>query len=42
VEAASAIFSCKGSSQCGSFPGLLGYCDHAVNTMLPGQVYSTG
>ncbi|KAF4220775.1 hypothetical protein CNMCM8980_000358 [Aspergillus fumigatiaffinis] len=41
LSAAGAIFSCKGSSMCGSWPGLLGYCDHAVRTMLPTQVYST-
>ncbi|GAQ06043.1 hypothetical protein ALT_3364 [Aspergillus lentulus] len=41
VEAASAIFSCAGSSQCGHFPGMIGYCDQAVNTMLPGLMFDT-
>ncbi|KAF7172822.1 hypothetical protein CNMCM5623_004951 [Aspergillus felis] len=41
LNAASSIFSCAGSSQCGHWPGLLGYCDQAVNSMLPGQEFDT-
>ncbi|OJI84640.1 hypothetical protein ASPTUDRAFT_188749 [Aspergillus tubingensis CBS 134.48] len=34
-------FNCKGSSQCGHFPGMTGYCQKAVDTMLPGLVLDT-
>lgn len=34
-------FNCKGSSQCGHWPGMTGYCQKAIDTMLPGLVFDT-